>query len=498
MGRNSRNPRLQHVNKRMEKQPKVIIIGGGISGLAAGIYGRINGFETHIFEKNSRPGGVCQDWDRNGYHVNGSIHWLMGSGPGTEYYWMWRELGVIENTAMYHHSSFLDYETRLGKTLRLYTDIYKLRAELLAWSPRDAAVIGELVETVLSIAQHPMPLPQVGFWNKTKSALKTVLTDFPLVRAMVKWQPVTLADFAHRFQSEDLRQAFLCLWHPEMSMAFLLIQLAFAHMGSAAYPLGGSGKFIRQLSQRYADLGGHLHTSSPVEKVRIEAGKARSIVLSGGETVSGDYFVCAADARFTFHQLLGEAWLDKTHQQAFDQLKTFPGLLYFSAGIEDDFAGLGSSISGRSIPFVEAVDIGTGTINRLEFQVYNFDPTLARPGKTLVTALIASDYAFWKALYDRSLDDYRKARNRIVEALIRQLDYRFPGLAAKVDFADLATPVTYENETGNYKGSYEGWLPTPESLMVSNPQTVPGLDNLFLSGHWVSAGGGMPPAAFTG
>jgi hypothetical protein len=30
------------------------------------------------------------------------------------------------------------------------------------------------------------------------------------------------------------------------------------------------------------------------------------------------------------------------------------------------------------------------------------------------------------------------------------------------------------------------------------PQNFSKLSNVFLSGHWVSAGGGMPPAAFTG
>ena len=482
----------------MKKQPKVVIIGGGISGLSAGIYSRMNGFETHIFEKNSRPGGVCQGWERNGYQVNGSIHWLMGSGPGTEYYWMWRELGVIENIAMYHHNSFMDHETKGGKTIRLYTDIFRLRAELLAWSPQDAEVIEELFHAVLDISHHPIPLPQIGMWNKAKSAFKTVFTDFPLIQTMIKWQRVTLYDFARRFGNEDLKDAFLSLWHPEMSMAFLLMQLAFAHMGAAGYPLGGSGKFIQQLARRYADLGGNLHTQKAVDKVVVENGKARSILLESGEEIEGDYFIAASDAHYTFHHLLGKEWMDKAHEQAFEKLKTFPGLLYFSAGVDVDFSELGSSISGRSIPFTEPIDIGTETIDRLSFQIYNFDPTLAKPGKTLITSLITSDYTYWKTRYDNDIDAYRNERTRIEQALIKQLDKRFPGLADKVDFADLATPVTYENETGNYQGSYEGWLPTPESLIISNPQTISGIENVFLSGHWVSAGGGMPPAAFTG
>jgi len=35
----------------------VVIIGGGIAGLAAGCYARMNGFRARIFELHDRPGG---------------------------------------------------------------------------------------------------------------------------------------------------------------------------------------------------------------------------------------------------------------------------------------------------------------------------------------------------------------------------------------------------------------------------------------------------------
>ncbi len=60
---------------------KVIIIGAGIAGLTCGVYARINGFETEIYELHTIPGGECTGWDRKGYHFDGCIHWLMGSKP---------------------------------------------------------------------------------------------------------------------------------------------------------------------------------------------------------------------------------------------------------------------------------------------------------------------------------------------------------------------------------------------------------------------------------
>ena len=46
---------------------KVIVIGAGIAGLAAGIYARQSGFNTTIVESNNIPGGTCTSWRRKGY-----------------------------------------------------------------------------------------------------------------------------------------------------------------------------------------------------------------------------------------------------------------------------------------------------------------------------------------------------------------------------------------------------------------------------------------------
>ena len=52
--------------------------------------------------------------------------------------------------------------------------------------------------------------------------------------------------------------------------------------------------------------------------------------------------------------------------------------------------------------------------------------------------------------------------------------------------------------TGNWQGSYEGWLPTPRILGRRIPYTLPGLKNFYMAGHWVVAGGGLPSAALSG
>ncbi len=42
----------------------IIIIGAGMAGMSAGCYGRMNGYNTRIFEMHNIPGGLCTSWQR--------------------------------------------------------------------------------------------------------------------------------------------------------------------------------------------------------------------------------------------------------------------------------------------------------------------------------------------------------------------------------------------------------------------------------------------------
>lgn len=61
----------------------VAIIGAGMGGLAAGVYGRLAGLKTTILEMHDKPGGLCTAWARKGDTFDGCIHPAgCGSLPG--------------------------------------------------------------------------------------------------------------------------------------------------------------------------------------------------------------------------------------------------------------------------------------------------------------------------------------------------------------------------------------------------------------------------------
>jgi phytoene dehydrogenase-like protein len=108
--------------------------------------------------------------------------------------------------------------------------------------------------------------------------------------------------------------------------------------------------------------------------------------------------------------------------------------------------------------------------------------------------MLYSDYEYWKALgSDHCIYDAKKVETG--NSVVKLLEQRFPGISEQVEVIDVATPLTFERYTGNWKGTFEGWLLTPENsyvLMKPMRQTLPGLKNFYMCGQWVEPGGGLP------
>jgi phytoene dehydrogenase-like protein len=135
---------------------------------------------------------------------------------------------------------------------------------------------------------------------------------------------------------------------------------------------------------------------------------------------------------------------------------------------------------------------------RLEVETFGAESKLCPEGTTIMTVRLQTSFEFWTGLKKSDHQKYRAEKKRVVQEITAILDARFPGLAENVERSDIATPATFVRYTGNWQGSYEGWLPTPAILGRAISSRLPGLKNFYMAGHWVVAGGGLPSAALAG
>ncbi|HLE42332.1 MAG TPA: NAD(P)/FAD-dependent oxidoreductase [Nitrospirota bacterium] len=477
----------------------IIIIGAGIAGLSAGCYGRMNGFQTRIFEMHKKPGGLCTSWKREGYTINGCIHWLVGSSPTSSFFRLWEELGALRGRSVINHEEYGRIEGADGGKFIVYTDIDRLERHMKGIAPEDIGVIDEFIKAVRRCTSVDPPWEKAPEASGLLDALKMIVRSFPLLRMLLKWNRISLRDFGMRFKNPLLREAFPLLFMPDFPVSFMIMAFAWMHRKAAGYPVGGSLEFARAIEKRYLALGGEVAYRARVRKILTENGRAVGIRLEDGSEHRADYVISAADGHATIFDMLEGKFVDDTIRGYYEKLIPFPPLVHVALGVSRAFDDIPYAAAGLALQLREPITIGGVKQDWLGVHIYNFDPTLAPPGKTMVTVMLPTDYDYWKDLHE-DRDRYKGEKEAIADTVVALLDKRFPGLAAQVEMRDVATPTTFVRYTGNWKGSFEGWMVTPETWSFGKimRKTLPGLENFYMAGQWVEPGGGIPAVAMSG
>jgi phytoene dehydrogenase-like protein len=454
-------------------EKSIAIIGAGVAGLAAGCYGRMNGYDTHIFEMQAGPGGLCTSWERGGYTFDGCLHWLVGSREGPLYE-LWRGVGALEGAEVVDFEPFFAYEAADGRTVTFYNDPDRLQEHLLELAPEDAATIKKLTQVVRDAA------------SPDAAASKEVVNT---------WGGVSLRDFGAQLRNPLLAEAIAYVLRREVSVFHFLTTLAFMWRRNAGYPVGGSLAFSKRIEKRYLDLGGDVTYGARVEKILVEGDRAVGVRLEDGTEHRADYVVSAADGRTAIFDMLEGRYVDDKVRGYYDELPLFKPLLYLSFGVADALADAPHYLTFN---FASLPRIAGEEVRRASFRVFNFDATLAPPGKTVVTVMFGSNYDYWKKLRDKDLGRYEAQKGRVAAAVLDDLERRFPGIKNKVEVCDVATPATFERLTGNWKGSFAGWEIPPPAPAPRMEKALPGLANFWMAGQWVMPGGGLPSALISG
>jgi phytoene dehydrogenase-like protein len=475
----------------------VIIIGAGIGGLASGCYGQMNGYKTHVFEMHDKPGGLCTAWERKGYTIDGCLHWLSGSAPGSGLYRLWEELGMIQGQKVINSECFFTYESVDGRVFNLFTNVDRLEKHMLEISPEDIIVIKETTKAIRSFMRMDMPVDKAPELYSPLDMIKLTLKILPVMKDFSAYSRITMKEFAERFKNPVLRNAWLNIWLPDFAAVFILITLAQMHMKQAGYVLGGSMKLSHALEKRYLDLGGKINYKARVDKIIVENDKAVGIRLTDGNEIRSDYVISASDGHATIFELLEGKYVDDNIRSYYDTWKIFQPIIYVGLGVNRLFNDEQFPISLLAMELENPQIIGGTEQKLLSVRIHNFDPSMAPEGKTTITSMIESTYDYWSKL-NENRTKYKEEKDNISRIVIEQLERRFPGIKEQVEMIDVATPLTFKKYTGNWQGSFEGWQMTPQMVTTSMKKTLPGLEHFYMAGQWVMPGGGIPSGAMTG
>jgi len=475
---------------------KIAIIGGGIAGLTAGIYAQKKGFDSTIYEQHTLPGGLCTGWDREGCHIDGCISWLTGSGENHALGKIWREIRALgPDVPIYQPDAFVTVEDE-GAVVSLSRDLEKMRRQLLELSPDDRFEIDRLCDAIAASKNLALPLlpPELLNLLDRLHALNSARAMQQISRQFGE----SLAQYAASFRHPAIRRALMAVIPEGCSAYTLVVTLGNICSDNGGRPAGGSRAMALRMADYYRSLGGQLVLDQAVERILIRDGQAVGVELCQepeNTEVRADYVVPATDLHVTLSTLLEGRFPAAMIDDRDRDPVTYPTPTSVQAAFAVD-ARLDDIPTDLDVP-TAPYTFEEQSRERLSIRHYAYEPGFAPPGKTVLTALLPADYAWWDELAQDEAA-YEAEKKRLGDDLVQAIVSRFPQWTDKVRCLDIATPLTYERTTSAWRGAWMPYLQTPRAERLFLRGQIKKVKHLYMAGQWLMPPGGLPIAVLTG
>jgi len=472
---------------------KIIIIGGGVAGLSAGIYARKNGFETEIFEMHNFAGGQCTAWDRKGYRFDYCLHWLVGSKEGV-FNKIWQETGVINsNTVVYNHKIYSRFVDTDNNEFLIYSNINDWENYLINYAPEDEKAIRKMCDEMKKVIGFE-PFEKSPETRSNMSYVNFMIKHFSIFRLMIKYGKKSYKSYLDSlgFTNKNLKQFMGGLFADRdfSALAFVLM-LSWFHTGNAGYLMGGSLPFAQRMYNKYLSLNGKFNSNRKVVRILTENNVAKGIMLEDGSVVFADYVISAADGYSTIFKMLEGKYVSTEIKNAYDNWELFPPLVQVSFGINTKIPNNGTTSYLTKNLMIGSTPLKSG----YTLMDYSFDPSMAPEGKTTMVMRFESNWEIWENMNEMT---YKAEKEQITKDAITILEKHYPDISRHIEVIDVATPKTTVKFTGVWQGAYEGFLPTSTNMMKNLKMQLPGLKSFYMIGQWLFPGGGLPPSAQSG
>ena len=479
---------------------KIIIVGGGIAGLTAGIYARRSGFECEIYEQHTIVGGECTSWKRQSFHIDNCVHWLTGTKPETEMNKVWCDVHVLgDDVEIIQNDSFLHIEGENGESIDIWQDVERLRTDLLKLSPEDAKAIEHFISSIKTYCLMDMPalkpvdmLSIREFWHLIKKLR-------PIGKIHGKLSKMSLQEFADRFKHPLIRKMIMAYMPHTYNVSSWFYVLGTFCSGNGALPRGGSQGMSDRMEKYFLDLGGKIFTRKKAIKIEVEKKLAKCVHFADGTSASADYIVCTCDASIVFDKLLDAKHTEKFFKKRFNDNYCHPVYSTFNTyiAVDDKCDFLKDTTWFNCAPYTA---VGK-THDSVLLKSFSSEPSYSPEGKNLLQTLLVQyedDFDKWATLYNENREEYKKEKEKIAMAVVVAIEEKFPQLKGKMTVVETVSPYSYYRFCGAYKGAYMSFILTPFAKKKTHKGTLRKIKNVFLAGQWLQPPGGLPNAGATG
>jgi phytoene desaturase len=477
----------------MTHKPTAIVIGAGIGGIAtAGRLAR-NGYDVTVLEKNSTPGGRCNQITRDGHRFDiGPTLFLMPE--------IWEETFAALGEKMSDHLDLrrIDptYKVHFddGLQLQLTSNIGDMQTQLEAVDK--TAFTGFLSYIAEGAKHYKISVEKFVGRNFFNIFEYFSLTNLPLI-FQLKALDKHYRNTGRFFKDERLKAAFtfqnmyLGLSPYDAPATYSLLQYTELAEG-VWFPMGGMYAGIQALVKVAEKLGVKFIYNAPVKKLQVEGSTVTTVELENGKTYSADIFVGNADLPYIYDQLLP----DRVEAKKLDEKLYTCSTIMFYWGVDKRYEQIAHHnvfLAGDYKASFDQIFNDHNLPDKPSFYIHapvRTDPAAAPEGQDTLYVLVPVGH-----LDPNNKQDWDAMVNRARETVFTRLEKEMGinDLREHIKFEIINTPLTWKEQFNLVKGAAFGLSHNFWQVGYLRPQNRHAkYKNMYFAGASTHPGTGLP------
>lgn len=435
---------MSHVGNEAKSEYDVIVIGSGLGGLtAANILAR-SGLSVCVLEQHFNFGGMATWFKRKGGHIfDISLHGFpVGMIKSIRKYWskeLSESIRQVEKVRFHNPQFALDTTfDRIDFTNKL-VEVFHV--------PR------ETVEKFFDRARSMTHLDDVQM--TTRELFEEFFPNQPAVWRFLM-EPIAYANGS-------------TLDEPALTYGIVFSNF----MSNGVYIFeGGTDEMIRKMKIILKQSGAELFNRANVEKIVIEGGEAKGVVVNG-RTIRAKAVLSNAGLKNTTDLLIGREHFDQEFADKIEKVRLSSSSCQVYMGIKkgEVLEDIGELFFTSQCPEFDSEAL---TALRPTSRTFSFYYPKIRPTKEARYAIVSStnaNYADWASL---SPEEYAKEKQRLAEETIRILEGYLPGVKEKIEHIEVSTPKTFVHYTQHIGGACFGTKFEGLEISMRLPEKIPG------------------------
>jgi squalene-associated FAD-dependent desaturase len=436
----------------------VIVIGGGLAGLAAGVALAEAGWRVRLFEQRPFLGGRATSYVLpDGEHVDNCQHVTFGCCTNLEDFY--RRVGAADKIKFFDGLLLLDPQGRRGEmSPGMFPAPFHMTSSFLTFSPlalKDKLCIARAFSDILFNGGHPRDLDEPGGISMLEWLRRRKQTPAAIGRF---WRTVLVSALSEELDRIDARYGVQVFWKAVLSnrngsrMGVPQVALADLYNGCRA---------------AIVQKGGEVTLRSPLRKIAMEDGEVAAVAFDNNRHESADAYVFALP-----HDTMDELLPAEAKQ------------------LDPSLGGLGhikdAPITGvhfwfdRQVmtePFLSLLDTTTQWIFN-KSALHRSSNGTGSAGGGLADALKNAQYL--QLVISASHELLQKPRQEIIDECLREVRHALP--AAREANLVKATVIKEAAATFSPEPGVDRWRPKPQTRVR----------NMFLAGDWTDTGWPAP------